>query len=336
MISALSRLILTPSRRAGRAARACAPGRLALGRAGATACLAAALSAACAPAPAAPAAAAATSPRPAPTMRPLTATYLGVAGWTLSDGQHTVASDPYFTRPSFAAGVPVAPDEAAIAAHTPARLDLIVVGHSHVDHVLDTPALARRTGAQVLGSISTANYARALGLPDQQIVPVQGGEDYAFDGFSVRVMKGLHSALGDKHSRSAFTAISSSDKIPTTMDEFGEGGALHYLVRLGGHQVLIIGSANYIERELDGLRPDIAIVATGLRQQIYDYTCRLMKALGNPPIVLTNHFDSWTKPASTPLAPDTLADLEAFTAEVRACSPGTRVIVPRPFEPMTF
>ena len=281
----------------------------------------------CAPRTAPPAA-------PAPPASPLTLTYLGVAGWTVSDGHHTVASDPYLSRPSLADGVPIVPDEAAIAARAPAKLDLIVIGHSHVDHVLDAPALARRTGAAVMGTLSTANYARASGLPAAQIIPVQGGEDYQFDGFSVRVLRGLHSALDDKHSMSAFTGIASATTVPTRFDDFGEGGALHYLVRLGGRQVLIIGSANFIERELDGLRPDLAIVAVGLRHQIYDYTCRLMRALGNPPVVLTNHFDAWTKPATTPLTADALADLAAFEAEVHACSPKTRVVVPRPFEPM--
>ena len=33
-----------------------------------------------------------------------------------------------------------------------------------------------------------------------------------------------------------------------------------YLLRLAGHQVLVMGSMNYIEREMEGLRPDIALV----------------------------------------------------------------------------
>jgi L-ascorbate metabolism protein UlaG (beta-lactamase superfamily) len=279
----------------------------------------------------------ATGPRgsgtPAIATASLTVTYLGVAGWELSDGTHTVLSDPYFSRPSFAAEVPIAADPAAIAARAPARADVVVIGHSHVDHVLDAPAVARRTGASIIGTISTANYARAAGVPDQQIIPVKGGEDYAFDGFSVRVLPGLHSALDDKRTFGADQVIAPGTH-PTTMAQFAEGGTLHYLVRLGGRQILIIGSANFIERELTGLRPDIAIVATGLRHEIYDYSCRLMRALGHPPVVLTNHFDAWTRPPDEPLSADTLHDLAAFAAEIHACSPTTRVIVPKHFEAM--
>lgn len=294
------------------------------------------LGAACAPTPppAAPVSAPVAAARA--TTPPLTLTYLGVAGWQLTDGQRVVLVDPYFTRPTFAPGTPLTSDPAAVAARAPARADLIVVGHSHIDHVLDAPAVAKRTGASVMGTLSTANYARAFGLPAEQIVPVKGGEDYAFEGFSVRVIPGLHSALDEKHSLSPFTSIASDKTLPTTMDEFGEGGTLNYLVRFGGRQILIIGSANYIERELEGLRPDLAIVAVGLRHELHDYSCRLMRALGAPPVVLPNHFDVWTKPVETPLSEGAQRDLAAFAEEIRACAPATRVVVPRPFSPLVL
>ncbi|HTE05530.1 MAG TPA: MBL fold metallo-hydrolase [Planctomycetota bacterium] len=99
-----------------------------------------------------------------------TLTYLGVAGWSLSDGQHVVLVDPYFSRPALDGGLPVAPDEEAIARLAPPAADLILVGHSHVDHVLDAPSVARRTGAQILGSVSTAHDAHACGLPAERII----------------------------------------------------------------------------------------------------------------------------------------------------------------------
>lgn len=272
-------------------------------------------------------------PVDAPATSPVTLTYLGVAGWSLSDGEHTVVVDPYFSRPRFADGVPVRADEAAIARLAPADVDLILIGHSHVDHVLDAPALALRSGASVLGSVSTARYARAYGVPEAQVIPVQGGEDYAFDGFSVRVIPGLHSALDDKHTFGAGDVIDDG-VLPASFAAFGEGGTFDYLVRLGGKQVLFIGSANYIERELEGLRPDVAVVATGLRDEIHEYSARLMAALGAPPLVLANHFDAWREPLGAPLDDATRADLVAFAAEIHAVAPHTRVVVPQPLEPI--
>ena len=103
-------------------------------------------------------------------------------------------------------------------------------------------------------------------------------------------------------------------------------------MRVGGHVVFVQSTANFIEREVEGLRPDIAIVATGLREEVHDYTCRLMKALGEPPLVYVNHFDKW-RVAPVDEAPS--EDLNKFVAEVKACSPATRVVVPKHFVAMT-
>ncbi len=75
---------------------------------------------------------------------------------------------------------------------------------------------------------------------------------------------------------------------------------------------LVLDTANFIERELEGIHPDIAIVAPGARE--HDYTCRLMRVLGSPPIVLVTHFDAWREaPADKPSE-----DADKFTAEVHA------------------
>lgn len=260
---------------------------------------------------------------------PITLTYLGVAGWQIDAGAVTILADPYFSRPALDGRI--VPDEIAIARRSPARADLIVVGHSHIDHVLDVPSIARRTGAQILGSLSTARVARATGVPDDQVIPIQGGEDYAFPGYSVRVIRSLHSALGKKHTTGG-AEIPADPRLPLSFDAYAEGGTYAYLVRVGGHEVFLLSTANFIEREIEGLRPDVAIVATGLRQEIHDYTCRLLRALGNPPLVYTNHFDDWRGP---PIDAPPDDDLRAFIAEVQRCSPDTKVVVPKHFEPMT-
>lgn len=265
---------------------------------------------------------------PGAAKRPLALTYLGVAGWQIEGDGVTVLLDPYFSRPKL--DQPLVPDADAIRRHAPERADLIVVGHSHVDHLLDVPAVALATGAQIMGSESTARVARASGVPAERIITIKGGEDYAFAGFSVRVIPSLHSALDQKHTFGG--VIAEVPKLPLKMSEYEEGGTFAYLVRVAGYQVLAMSTANFIERELSGLRPDIAILAPGLRQEIYDYTCRLLAALGQPRLVYVTHFDDWKAPP--PSAPVVPADTQAFVDEVRACSPTTQVVVPRHFERM--
>jgi L-ascorbate metabolism protein UlaG (beta-lactamase superfamily) len=268
----------------------------------------------------------ATPPGPPPAGQPIALTYLGVAGWQLDAGSTTLLVDPYFSRPDLDA--PLVPDAAAIAARAPKRADLILIGHSHVDHLLDAPAVALATGAEILGSESTARVARASGVPAERIITAKGGEDFAMDGYSVRVIPSLHSALGGKHVFGR--AIADPVTLPMRFADYEEGGTFVYLVRIAGHEVLITSTANFIERELDGLRPDVAIVAPGLRQEIHDYTCRLLRTLGHPPVVLVTHFDDWR--SQPPAAPVITDDVRAFVAEVRACSPATRVVVPTHFE----
>ncbi|HEX6244952.1 MAG TPA: MBL fold metallo-hydrolase [Polyangiales bacterium] len=252
-------------------------------------------------------------------------TYLGVAGYQLESGAIRILADPYFSRPA-PGGAVVVPDLAAIALHAPSRADLILVGHSHADHLLDVPSVALATQAQVMGSLSTARVARASGVPDDRIITVKGGEDYAFDGYSVRAIPSLHSALDHKHTFGA--EIPADVTLPMPSSGYAEGGTLAYLIRLGGHEVLFLSTANFIEHELNGMRPDVAIVAPGLRHEVHDYTCRLMRSLGEPPLVYANHFDDLHAPAENQEPP---ADVKAFADEVRACSPRTQVVIPRAF-----
>ncbi|MEO7091622.1 MAG: MBL fold metallo-hydrolase [Polyangiales bacterium] len=262
----------------------------------------------------------------APARSPIALTYLGVAGWTIEAAGKVVITDPYLSRPADP-DAPLVPDAAAIAAHTPAKVDLVVVGHSHYDHLLDASAVALRTGAELLGSVSTTRVGRASGLADDRLITVKGGEDFAMDGYSIRAIPSLHSAIGDKHIFGA--EIPPDPKLPMPQSGYQEGGTFAYLVRVGGHEVLVLDTANFIERELVGLRPDIAIIAPGAREHIHDYTCRVLHALGDPPIVIATHFDDWKH---APVDGPPTEDLTTFADEVRACSPRTRLIVPKHFE----
>lgn len=261
----------------------------------------------------------------------LTLRYLGVAGWQLDFDTHSLLFDPYVTRVRDAGEAPLIPDEAAIAAYTPARADVILVGHSHYDHLLDVPSIAKRTGAIVVGTESTANVARAAGLSEGGLVVARGGDAFAVGPFRVRAIAALHSLTGQEN-----VAIAKAPVLPMPASGYAEGGTLQYLVEVDGRSVLFIGTANFIEQGLRGIHPDVAVVAVGLREKVPDYTCRLMLALGMPALVLPNHFDAFHEPLRPPTALDesTRADLDAFAAEVHGCSPKTRVVVPTPLQPM--
>jgi 2-iminobutanoate/2-iminopropanoate deaminase len=104
------------------------------------------------------------------------------------------------------------------------------------------------------------------------------------------------------------------------------------VVRIAGHEVLAMGSMNYIEREMEGLRPDVALIgANSQRLEITDYTGRLLRALGYPALVIPSHADAYGNPRPTAAA---LADRRKFEAEVRAASPSSRYLYPSWFAPI--
>ncbi len=113
-----------------------------------------------------------------------------------------------------------------------------------------------------------------------------------------------------------------------------EGGTLAYLIRVGGQQVLVFWSMNYVEREVDGLRPDVALIgAMPERQEIYHYTERLLRALGYPRFVLPTHRDRFNVPYDVSQQP-AIERLQSFVSEVTAASLRTEVIVPKYFVPV--
>jgi L-ascorbate metabolism protein UlaG (beta-lactamase superfamily) len=285
--------------------------------------------------------------------------YLGTAGWEITDGRTVVLIDPFLTRPRIVTpgddtlatdprplltATDIAQsDTAVIDAHIQ-RADFILITHTHSDHVLDLPYIAKKTGATVLGTESTYNYARSCGVPGGQLIVVRGGEDYEFGAISVRVVPSLHGVLRN----APFLRRNPDAPLPPSVfpaaakppyrftDLRIEGGTLAYLIRINGRQILVFGSMNYIEREVQGLRPDVVLVgAMPERREIHDYTGRLLRALGFPPVVVPTHWDRFNVTYDVSQEP-ALQRLQSFLAEVKAVSPKSRVIVPKYFEPIAI
>lgn len=286
--------------------------------------------------------------------QPVQLTYLGTAGWQITNGRTVILIDPYLTRakvnspndavspddsrPLVTGNSVVPPDTAVIDAHIQGA-NYIFLTHTHPDHSLDMPYIARKTGALVIGTESTGNLARVSGVPEAQIKVVKGSDELRFDDFSVRVISSLHGIFSRPNPSAPVRPpplLPADAKPPIRYGQHVEGGTLAYLIRIGGHQIIVFGSMNYIESEVTGLRPDVALVgAMPERRNIDDYTTRLMRALGNPPLVLPTHWDRFNVPYSVSQQP-AVDRLQSFIAEIKAASPKTRVIVPEYFNPITL
>ena len=269
----------------------------------------------------------------------VTITYLGNAGWQIEAAHKIILVDPYLSEfgpePDDNDPDPImVPDQAQIDAHIH-KADYILITHGHSDHMLDAPYISNKTGAVIICTESHSNIARAYSVPNERLIVVRGGEDYQFEGFSLRIMPSIHSPMYDKRYNNdpAYTRNTPAGlKAPLHESAYSEGGSLAYLLRIGGHQIFIHGSMNYIENEIRGLRPDIALIgANKSRKENYDYAGRIMRALGNPSIVLPQH---WV--AGNPISADALNNVHQFAAEIKAASPKTQVVIPEYFKAMQF
>ena len=279
-------------------------------------------------------------------------TYLGAAGWIIDDGKVVVLIDPYITRakygggghpdddrPDYARDEVVPSDTALIDSLIEgigSPVDFILIHHGHFDHLGDVPYIAQKTGARVIGTESTKMILRAYGIPDEQLYAVAGGEDYQFETFSVRVIPGIHSALNDKlyHDTRRYDRFTDLEA-PLRVEQFIEGGSLQFLARFEGHDVLTMGSMNFVERELEGIHPDVLLAGiNGSRLGLYKYDERLLEVTGFPPVVIPTHWDNFRVPYGYSQQAGIERNLLPFAKTMEVIAPDSRLILPVHLEPI--
>jgi L-ascorbate metabolism protein UlaG (beta-lactamase superfamily) len=260
----------------------------------------------------------------------------GNNGWEIRIGSKTILIDPWLTR--FKTGTytpagadprtPLTVNRALIDGYLDRgvlRADHILVTHGHYDHLTDVPYLAERTGATVIGTETHLSLMAAMGAPEEQLAIATGGEDLTFDGYSIRVLRSLHSATGSR-AQVAFPGtrpLSRRDR-PRVISDLLEGGTLAYVVSGGGASVLDFGGSNYVESELAGLRPDVVLLPPG-GAKVREYVPRLLRTLGGPRWVAATHWDDFDLPLGQ--AHDPNGGLEVLRKAVAAASPGSEFVV---------
>ncbi|MEU3246510.1 MBL fold metallo-hydrolase [Streptomyces sp. NPDC006875] len=280
---------------------------------------------------------AAPSPGPAAASVPVSLRWFGTSGWRLDIGSRTVLFDPYLTRfrtglfdGAFDAATELRTDPDLVRTHV-GRPELVLVSHSHWDHLADVPHIARTTGARVLGTETTYHLLVASGVDPARISVVKGGEVLDFGGgLTVEVVASLHSRNKNHSYFAPGTLHAPPANPPRTISDLPEGDTLAFLVTAGdgGPSAFLMGASDFCERQARGLRPDLAMVAVPAGNATHDYVPRLLRALDGPEVVVPVHWDNFEEPLTEPPHRDPSMDLDGFVARVRRSSPASRIVVP--------
>ncbi|WP_455356977.1 MBL fold metallo-hydrolase [Streptomyces sp. SYSU K217416] len=262
--------------------------------------------------------------------------WLGTSGWRIDVDGRTVLFDPYLTRfktglfdGAFNPDTKLRVDPELVREHI-GRPEIVLVSHSHWDHLADVPYIAESTGARVVGTETTFRLLVAFGVDPGQISVVKGGEVLDFGGLTVEVVASLHSR-NKRHSYFAPGTLNAPPAaVPKTISDLPEGDTLAFQVTAGngGPSAFLMGASDFSERVAKGLRPDLAMVAVPSSASTYHYVPRLMRALGEPGVVVPVHWDNFEEPLSKPPRRDPSMDLDAFIAQVHGESPASRIVVP--------
>jgi L-ascorbate metabolism protein UlaG (beta-lactamase superfamily) len=225
----------------------------------------------------------------------VTITFWGQSAFKLESGGVTILIDPWIT------GNWVSP----VTADSITKADYILVTHDHFDHVGDTIALSKKTGAIVIAEYETAQKLIGLGLPPQNVL---------FGGFG----RGIGGAIDiGGISLVMTTAVHSSDS----------GVAVGYILKFpGGATVYHAGdTAIFSDMQIYGaLYPmDMALLPIGGAFTMDAVQAAESLRLLRPGKVIPMHYGTFPM-----LAPNA----DQFVAQAKKVAPEVRVIVLQPGE----
>jgi L-ascorbate metabolism protein UlaG (beta-lactamase superfamily) len=243
----------------------------------------------------------------------VTVRYSGTATLLFSDGDTQWMTDGWFTRPGplrLLAGK-IGPDvqaiEAGLAANQVTALAAVLPVHSHYDHAMDAPEVARRTGALLLGSESTANIGRGWDLPESQLQVLVDRQPVQLGQFVITPIESRHFEFPDPAIRERALGnplISAPLVPPVRVFDYRVGSAYVLHVSHPKGSWLIVGSSGYVEGALQGLSADTVFLGVGgLGSQTADYMENFWRETVTavaPSRVIPIHFDSLTAPVAGP------------------------------------
>lgn len=230
--------------------------------------------------------------------------WLGTAGFAIAHAGQTLLVDPYLTRASLPRCLlaPLRTDRDAVRRHVE-KADAVVVGHTHFDHALDVPFIARTTGARVFGSRSAAALCLARGVnPDRvEVVERDAGSlpvEREVGPFSLRFVPSVHSPL--VLGRVPFPGeISDCGDVPMRAEAYRCGAVFGVEIRVAGRTIYHLGSAEIVGANVAVKNVDLLLMCVAGWTTSRALPERVGRFLA-PGAVLLSHWDDFLRPLDRP------------------------------------
>lgn len=282
--------------------------------------------------------------------------WYGCATFRLRTGGLTVFLDAYIDRAPGAPGTGLTADDID-------ECDWIVIGHAHFDHLYGAERIMARTDATLIGSYESVRLMEAAGVPLDRMICVAGGERIRLaDDITVSVLPSQHSCVWSHNGMAQSAEVCLGDLgvtwheqrermrglqtyLSTTLaagavqhlgaarvghSDRGDGGALLYLFETPEGSLLFQDTSGHWSGILDGLAPDVAILAAAGRGNIdgepiqgslAEFVARQVAAV-RPRRLFLSHHDDWLPGFSVP------TDMRPLREAIEAAAPGTELAEP--------
>jgi L-ascorbate metabolism protein UlaG (beta-lactamase superfamily) len=249
--------------------------------------------------------------------------WLGVSGYRLTYEGQTLFVDPYLSRVPFRDLLlrrPTLPDPAALDrfVKAPGETVGVLVGHTHFDHAVDAPAIARRFGCKAYGSESLQNLMALHGLAERTVV-VEPYRTYELGPFEVSFTPSVHSKLllGLAVPYDGELTCEHLDSLSPGAYRCGQVWGIS--IAVAGIRLYHQGSANLVDEAIRERDVDVFLAGVAGRGFTDDYWQRILPKL-NPRVIVPTHYDNFFRPLGQDLEFVTDVQLSELPAEIGAVS----------------
>ncbi len=254
--------------------------------------------------------------------------WLGVSGYRISFEEQTLFVDPYLSRVPFIDLLrrrPTLPDPAALDrfVQAPGEVAGVLVGHTHFDHAVDAPAIARRFGCKAYGSDSLLTLMGLHGLAEQTVV-VEPYKTYELGPFAVSFTPSVHSKLllGLAVPYDGDLTCEHLDALSPAAYRCGQVWGIS--IEVAGLRFYHQGSANLIDEAIRERGVDVFLAGVAGRGFTEDYWKRILPRL-DPKVVVPTHYDNFFRPLGQRMEFVSNVQLASLPQEIGSVSADARL-----------